>query len=236
MGDYAQAAEFYDLLYAGRKDYAAEADFLVGLIEEARPGARSVLDVGCGTGGHARRFLDRGFAVDGVDVEPAFVEIARAKCPDGAFVVGDMTTLDLPGRYDVVTCLFSAIGYVRTEPALRAAILRMRRHLDDGGLLLVDPWFEPGQLTHGRVMATMGEADGLAVSRVSRTVVDGALSRLEFEYVIGTADGLERRSEVHELGLFTQAQMEAAFTAAGLAVRREPEAWGTRGVYVGRAG
>jgi SAM-dependent methyltransferase len=234
VGDYAQAAEFYDLLYAGRKDYATETDYLEKLIDDARPGARSVLDVGCGTGAHARCLIDRGYAVDGVDVEPAFVEIAREKCPEGAFVVADVATLDLPGRYDVVTCLFSAIGYVRTEPALRAAILRMRNHLGEDGVLLVDPWFEPGRLTHGRVMAIVGEADGLTVCRVSRTVVDGAVSRLEFEYIIGTASGLERRSEVHELGLFTQAQMEAAFDAAGLVVRREPEAWGTRGIYVGR--
>lgn len=234
MGDYAQAAEFYDLLYESRKDYGVEADYLAGLIGAARPGARSVLDVGCGTGSHARCLLDRGFVVDGVDVETAFVAMARAKCPEGAFVVGDMATLDLPGRYDVVTCLFSAIGYVRTEAALREAVLRMRRHLNDGGVLLVDPWFEPGQLAHGRVMAVTGERDGVAVCRVSRTVVDGGLSRLEFEYVIGTPGGLQRRSEVHELGLFTQAQMEGAFAAAGLAVRREPEAWGTRGIYVGR--
>lgn len=234
MGDYANAAKYYDLLYAPRKDYAAEADFLIRLMDEARPGARTVLDVGCGTGAHARHLIDRGYVVDGVDVEPAFVEIARAKCPEGGFVVGDMTALDLPGRYDVVTCLFSAIGYVRTGPALRESILRMRRHLNVDGVLLVDPWFEPGQLTHGHVMAIVGEADGLAVCRMSRTVVDGSLSRLELEYLIGTPEGLERRSEVHELGLFTQAQMEAAFAAAGLVVRREPEAWGTRGVYVGR--
>lgn len=234
MGDYVGAAEYYDLLYAGRKDYAAEADFLAGLIGQVRAGARSLLDVGAGTGAHARCLIDRGFAVDGVDVEPAFVDIARTKCPEGTFVVGDMTTLDLPGRYDVVTCLFSAIGYVRTEPALREAVRRMGRHLNDGGVLLVEPWFEPGQLEHGRVMAITGEADGVTVCRVSRTVVDGPLSRLEFEYIIGTADGLERRSEVHELGLFTQTQMEDAFAAAGLAVQREPEAWDARGIYVGR--
>ena len=53
MGSYSRAAEFYDLLYASEKDYPAEARLLEGLIREACPGARSILDVGCGTG--ARR-------------------------------------------------------------------------------------------------------------------------------------------------------------------------------------
>jgi hypothetical protein len=145
-----------------------------------------------------------------------------------------MTTLDLPGRYDVVTCLFSAIGYARSEAMLRTTVERMRSHLDEGGILLVDPWFEPGQLTDTWITTLVGEGDGVTVCRMSRTVIDGSISRLEFEYLIGRPEGLERRSEVHELGLFTQQEMEAAFTSAGLLVDRKPEALRTRGVYVGR--
>ena len=235
MGDYARAAEFYDLLYREQKDYPAEAGLLRSEILAANPEAQSILDVGCGTGAHARALIDVGFHVDGVDLEPAFVDIARAKCPEGRFRVGDMRSLGLPERYDAVTCLFSAIGYVIGEPDLRAAIACMARHLNPGGVVVVDPWFEPGQMTHGRIMAIVGESESVTVCRMSRTVVDGALSRLEFEYLVGTPDGLERRSEVHTLGLFTQAQMEAAFTAAGLGVERKPEALRMRGLYVGRA-
>ena len=234
MGHYARAAEYYDLLYRGQKDYPAEAALLAALIREANPRARSILDIGCGTGAHARALIDAGFAVDGIDLEPAFVEIARKKCPEGRFETGDMMLLDVPGRYDVVACLFSAIGYVRTESALRAAIDGMRRHLKDDGLVIVDPWFEPGQLTDGWIGIVIGEHEGVKVCRMSRTVIEGTVSRLEFEYLIGTPDGMERRSEAHELGLFTQAQMEAAFRNAGLTVERLPEALRMRGLYVGR--
>ena len=234
MGEYAQAPEFYDLLYRDQKDYAAEAELLRALIRAAHPTARTILDVGCGTGSHARALIDAGFRVDGVDIEPAFVAIARAKCPEGRFGVADMATLDLPARYDVVTCLFSAIGYVRTEHALPAATLRMAAHLNPGGLLVIDPWFEPGQLTHGYITTVIGKSEDVTVCRMSRTLVDGPISRLEFEYLIGTAGGIERRSEVHELRLFTQGQMEAAFRDAGLNVERKPEALRTRGLYVGR--
>lgn len=233
MASYGKAAEYYDLLYSGQKDYPAEARFIASLIREACPSAESVLDVGCGTGAHARSLLDLGFEVDGIDLEPGFVEVAGRKCPESGFEVGDMTDFTLARRYDAVTCLFSAIGYVRTEIALHSAIQRMRDHLNPGGVLLVDPWFEPGQLTDGWIATVTGEQDGVAVTRMSRTVVEGAMSRLEFEYLIGTAAGIERRSEVHELGLFTRPQMEAAFRAAGLSVVRKPETLGTRGIYVG---
>lgn len=233
MGSYTSAADFYDLLYEGQKDYAAESAYLAALIREVLPDARSVLDVGCGTGAHARALIDEGFGVDGVDLEPRFVEIAGARCPEGSFVVGDMTDLRLPGRYDVVTSLFSAIGYARTEEAMTATIRSMRLHLEPSGIVLVDPWFEPGQLRDGWITTVTGKSDDMTVCRMSRTVVDGLTSRLEFEYLIGRPSGIEHRSEVHELRLFTQSQMERAFEAAGLAVERRPEALGTRGIYVG---
>ncbi len=234
MGDYASAADFYDLLYEGEKDYAAEAALLRDEILAACPSARSILDVGCGTGAHARALIDAGFQVDGIDLEPRFVEIARAKCPEGRFEVGDMTDFHLGRRYDVVTSLFSAIGYAGTEARLLGAIRCMASHLDESAVLIVDPWFEPGQLTDGWITTVVGKRDGLTVCRMSRTVLDGPMSRLEFEYLIGSSAGIERQSEVHELGLFSEDQMKRAFASAGLEVERRPEALRTRGLYVGR--
>lgn len=234
MSHYSTAAAFYDLLYQGEKDYAAEAEVLGSVIRAHNPSAASVLDVACGTGSHARALTELGFEVDGVDLEPAFVERARTKCPEGQFVVGDMTRLSLPTRYDAVTCLFSAIGYVESESELRSTIGGMRAHLAAGGVVIVDPWFEPDQLTHGWISTLVGKDDDVTVCRMSRTLIEGRTSRLEFEYLIGRATGIDRRSEVHRLSLFTQPEMEGAFRAAGLAVERMPEVLRTRGLYVGR--
>jgi SAM-dependent methyltransferase len=236
LGHYSNSAELYDLLYEAQKDYPAEAALLSGMIRERLPEARTVLDVGCGTGAHAVALRDQGFEVDGVDLEPVMIDRARQRCPEGTFTVGDMSDLDLPGRYDVIVTLFSSIGYVKTESGLRATLQGMRRHLVDGGLVLIDPWFEPGDLTDGYVNARSETEPGRAVCRVSRTVILGSVSRLEFEYLVGTADGIERRSEIHDLGLFTQEQMENALEAAGFsAIKRIPKVLGTRGVYVATA-
>jgi len=233
MGDYSRAAEFYDLLYSGDKDYSGEAQLVAELIRKRSPNATTVLDVGCGTGTHARGLLDLGFVVHGLDVEPAFVEIARAKCPEGDFWVADMTVMDPPNRYDAVVCLFSAIGYVLSETALNETLSHMANHLNPGGVVIVDPWFEPEQLSDRWIATRTAEADGTTVTRMSRNVIEGSVSRLEFEYLIGTPEGIEHRSETHELGLFTQDQIELAFAQAGLAVERLPKVLRTRGIYVG---
>ncbi len=233
MGAYSESAELYDLLYGGEKDYATEAVLVAELIRGRAPAARTILDVGCGSGAHARALIDAGFEVDGIDVEPAFVEIAASKCPEGHFSVADMTRMEVDRHYDAVTCLFSAVGYVKTLEALGFAIGQMTKALRPGGVLLVDPWFAPGELDDGHVMVLQAEDDGRSVVRMSRTVIDGTVSRLEFEYLIGTSRGLERRSEIHELGLFTCEEMMRAFEQAGLRVERMERSLRMRGIYVG---
>ena len=178
--------------------------------------------------------VDRGFAVDGLDLDPTFIRTARARCPEGTFRVADMRDFSLGERYDVVLSLFSAIGYARTLEGLHDTLGCMARHVRSGGLVLVQPWFEPGVLTHQWVMMLTGERDDLKVARVSRTLVQGRESVLEFEYLVGRPDGIERRTEEHRLGLFTSDQMKDAFRSAGLSVEHRRATDDDRGLYVGR--
>ena len=181
---FSASAEFYDLIYFTFKDYAAEARQIGSLLRRLNPGCTSVLDVACGTGEHARLLAADGFAVDGLDLDPAFVRIAQRKHPAGRFYEADMADFHLPHRYDAVLCLFSSIGYVRTLDRVGAALLCFREHLLPGGVIVVEPWFPPGALDPTRVARTVGEANGVRVSRVSRVAIEGRLSRLNFEYEI----------------------------------------------------
>ena len=71
---------------------------------------------------------------------PEMLEVARARHPEITFHQGDMRTFDLGRRFDVVTCLFSSIGYLRSPSDLRAAVINMARHLQPGGVLIIEPW------------------------------------------------------------------------------------------------
>ena len=232
---FTETVEQYDLIYRSMKDYRDEAAKVAELVKSKLPGARRLLDVACGTGEHAK-YLTRefGFEVDGIDVEPAFVDIARKKNPDGLFKCADMIDFSMGSQYDAVLCLFSSIGYVRDRASLRRALASMFEHVASGGLLIVEPWFEPGSMQDGRSMCVTAERDGKTISRTSHTRIVDRISRLQFEYVIGDSNGLRRASEVHELGLFTQSEMMEAFGAAGAEVEFEEEGLAGRGLYVAK--
>jgi SAM-dependent methyltransferase len=229
------SAEYYDVIYGAFKDYAAEVAQLTSLLRRLNPACRTALDVGCGTGEHARRLGAEGFAVDGLDIEPAFVRMASLKHPAGRFVAADMSDFQLPDRYDALLCLFSSIGYLRTLDRVTRALTCFREHLAPGGVALVEPWFPPGVLDPGKQFTHAGEADGVKVTRHSRTEIDGTLSRLLFEYEIDDHGAVQRVSEVHELGLFTTSEMIQAFAAAGLDVVHDTEGLIGRGLFISRS-
>ena len=232
---FTESAELYDLIYSSFKDYGAEAAQIAALLESIDPVYRTVLDVGCGTGEHARLLAEiHGFTVDGLDLNPEFLRIARAKNPAGQFFEADMSDFHLPTRYDVILCLFSSIGYVKTLDRVAQTLRCFRKHLAGDGVVILEPWFPPDKMRTGHHSERTGQGPEVRVRRIGTTEVDGRLSRLRFEYTIETGSGTRQATEVHELGLFAIDEMLAAFAAAGLTAEHQPEGLAGRGLYIAR--
>ncbi|MDP2471160.1 MAG: class I SAM-dependent methyltransferase [Candidatus Palauibacterales bacterium] len=235
---FTQSPELYDLIYGSFKDYSVESAAVAALLDQTAPGAHDILDVGCGTGEHARYLhCEHGYQVDGLDIEPGFNEIARAKLPGSSFWQRDMTEFSLGKSYDAVLCLFGSIAYVSNLERLRAALSSFRAHLRSGGIALVEPWLSPDEWNPGRVYVHTAESENLRVVRMSHSSVRGHVSVLRFHYLIGTPEGVEHREETHELGLFTRDEILSSFAEAGFdSVDYDPEGLIGRGMYVARTG
>lgn len=240
---YGELARWYDPLYAAiGKDHAEEADALLDLAVELGVEATSLLDVACGTGLHLARFADRVEDVSGVDNAPAMVEIATERLGPGVVRHGDMRSFELERTFDVVTCLFSAIGHVRDEGDLDAAIARMAAHVTPGGVLLVEPWLTPdvvkpaSDTPRGHRDLHTAVTDAGIVTRVLRSVRRGEVLVLEFAWAVATDDGVDTAVESYRMPLFTRERYLEAMDRAGLdATWREPTALhAARGLLVGR--
>lgn len=115
---------------------AANVAWLDGLRAHLPPSGRLV-DLGCGAGVPiARYFADRGYAVEGYDISPEILAIARREVPDAEFYEGRMEEIELePGSVDLVTSLFAIIHVPRGEH--EALFRRIYRWLRPGGAALL---------------------------------------------------------------------------------------------------
>jgi len=156
MTVFKEYALFYDLLYR-EKDYEAECDFLEQVFARfASNPVLTILDLGCGTGGHLFPLAQRGYQVAGVDQSEHMLAEARAKeakylgketISKIGFIQGDIRTLNLERTYDAVISMFAVMGYMTSNQDFEAAIKVARKHLKTNGIFFYDVWYGPTVLT-----------------------------------------------------------------------------------------
>ncbi|HEV2119102.1 MAG TPA: class I SAM-dependent methyltransferase [Candidatus Bathyarchaeia archaeon] len=76
---------------------------------------------------------EKNYSVEGLDINQHMLRLAKKKHPNIIFHRSDMVSFKLAKRFDAITCLFSAIGRVKTKRRLGLAIRNMSRHFKPGG-------------------------------------------------------------------------------------------------------
>ena len=230
---FTKSAPFYDVIYSF-KDYQAEAQHLLDIISKhLQSGGKHLLDVACGTGKHLE-YLKEAYEVEGLDLSLELLDIAQERTPNVLYHHADMMDFDLGREFDVVTCLFSSIGYVKTLDNLNRAVKCMSKHLIAGGVLIIEPWFTPDSWNPGTVHANFIDEPELKIARMNISCVEGKLSFFDFHYLIGTPEGMDYFVERHELGLFEREEMSEAMKGSGLEVIYDEEGLTGRGLFIGR--
>lgn len=197
---------YYDLLYRD-KDYAAEAKYVARTIRSATPDARSILELGSGTGRHGRLLAAMGFDVHGIERSADMVAAANASpaspvsAAGGSFTcqVGDIRSANLGWRFDGVIALFHVISYQTTNEDLQAAFRVAARHLAPGGVFLFDVWHGPAVLAEGPTKRVKNVADErFEVTRTALPELDSNRHTVKVSYELQCSD--RRSGEVARFG------------------------------------
>ncbi|MBL8080952.1 MAG: class I SAM-dependent methyltransferase [Anaerolineales bacterium] len=231
---FSKSANYYDEIYNSMgKEYPNEARKAHKLIQKYKKSEGTLLlDVGCGTGHHAGLFRKH-YQVEGLDLDPNILSVARKKYPKIRFHQANMIDFKLNKKFDAIVCLFSSIGYVRTKSNLNKAIKTLTQHLLPGGVILIEPWFSPSEWHTGRVFTLQVNKPDLKIFRMSHSSRKGNISIIEFQYLVGTSKGIQHSMEQHQLGLFNKKDYLEAFRKTGLKVIHDPKGLDGRGLYIG---
>ena len=230
---FVESSDIYDLIYSF-KDYEKESMEIKNLLNKLSPACDTILDVACGTGEH-HKYLKENYKVDGLDLNQVLLNGAKPKNPNGNYFAEDMTDFNLNKKYDVILCLFSSIGYVKTYDKIVSTFNSFNKHLNAGGLIIVEPWFTPDSFDAGRIDLLTFEKGDYTICRMNDTNVSGRLSTIKFHFLVGKKnEEVSYFDELHELGLFTVEDMNDAFTAANFNVDYNTKGLMGRGLYYGR--
>jgi SAM-dependent methyltransferase len=216
-------------------EYGEEADDLLSRLTEigARPG-ETLLELGAG-GGSLAFHLKRRFRLTLTDRAPGMLAVSRAVNPECEHLVGDMRSLRLHRRFDVVL-IHDAIVYA-TEPAsVQAALRTAAVHCRPGGAVAVLPdhvreTFEPGT-DHGGHDAPDGR--GLRYLEWTWDPDPGDDTYLvDYAFLLRSADGtVTMDHDRHVEGLFARPQWLRWLGEAGLPASCATDRWG-RDVFLG---
>jgi len=224
-------AAAYDQLYHD-KDYLAECDLIERVFTTYGPGTvRHVLDLGCGTGGHAVVLSQRGYAVVGVDRSPEMLDLARARGGGARFELGAIASVELGETFDAALMMFAVLGYQAGNADIQAALATVRRHVRPGGLFFCDFWYGPAVLAQRpaervKVLDVDNDDDGSPTGQLIR-VASGELDARHdlclVRYHVWQIEAGRVVSEVreeHPMRYFFGPELELLLTAAGFELVR----------------
>jgi SAM-dependent methyltransferase len=227
-------ARFYDQLYSW-VNYKEQAQSIDGLIKKfKKSGGNRLLEVACGTG-KLVQYLKGEYSVTATDISPEMLKIARARVRGVRFQRADMVKFKFAEKFDIIICLGSSIGYVKTKPKLERTLLNFENHLKTGGVLIIEPWLTKRSFKAGGPHLSSFADSNVCVAALNVSKVKGTISILDFHYLIAEKDkGVRFARDMHQLGMFEVDYMLARLRGLGFRAHYQKK-WldRDRGLYIG---
>lgn len=224
---FSSSAAVYNLLYQDR-DTSGEAHWIG---EELRrhgvPETGRILELGTGTGRHARLLAGQGFTVTGVEPSSDMLENA-VEHPRVTYRQGDGQTIRLDTPFDAVISLFHVVSYQTSLAAAHAFFATASAHLEPGGVFAFDVWYSPAvHALKPQERIVSREDAALQVTRHARPTenVADSLVDVHFSYeVTDKSRGVtEEFSEVHSMRHFSATEIALLSQAHGLEIADSQE-------------
>jgi SAM-dependent methyltransferase len=180
-----------------------------------------IVDLGCGSGVWARRLVDAGYGVLGIDISEAMIELSRKKVPEADFLVGSLFEVEIPPCV-AVTAVSEVLNYLfdaeNEDLGLGRLLRRVYDALAPGGVFVFDV-LGPGQVPTRTTARGFGVGEDWAV--LSEREEDAGRGTMERRIVSFRKVGehYRRDEEVHRVRLYDPSELSAQLEGAGFLVR-----------------
>jgi SAM-dependent methyltransferase len=225
---YSRLAAGYDVVME-HVDYDGWARYAHGLLRRHAPAARTVLELGCGTGSLATALQPMGpYEYLATDRSPEMLAVAEAKADfegaDVAFAVADFLDFRTDPPVDAVLLLYDGINYVLEPEGIAAVFRGVHRSLKEGGVFVFDLSTPANSENNADWFEDEGSADGFSYRRTSAYDPE---SRLHVTTIDMTVEGESFREE-HRERAYTVDEIRPLVEACGFRVEAMLDGFGSR--------
>lgn len=224
-------SQYYDLLYSD-KDYELEVDFVNTLISESSINAKTLLDIGCGTGLHAEIFHDKGYIVHGIDLSKDMLKTAetrrKGKEDNLTFSHSSIQALNLNKEFDVVVSLFHVMSYQKSNEELIKAFNVAKDHVKNGGIFIFDFWYGPAVLNDLPVTRVKRLANRqIKITRIAEPMIHPQTNIVDVNYdvFIENLESTEiiEKKELHQMRYLFDSELELMCEQVGFEIQQKYE-------------
>ncbi|CAM3909108.1 class I SAM-dependent methyltransferase [Alkalicoccus chagannorensis] len=199
------------------------------VLRELEAEGGSILHFGCGAGCWDAHWKQQ-VTITGVDLSRGMLQEAKKRNPELRYMQGDMRSIQLEEVFDAVV-IPDALQYMTTVEDIRKLLRNCRRHLKDGGRLLLRIY--PEETYENRRFSSHAAGDPLDVTVFEEhyRLHENQFEALYF-YVIRLHGSRKVEQETHILGLFPRAKWADWLHEAGFSGLTEVEVETARGRFL----
>jgi ubiquinone/menaquinone biosynthesis C-methylase UbiE len=218
---YKKYAKFYDKIYS-KKEYDNEVKFINSVVKKYKIKEKKLLDVACGTGTHDKKLIENSFKVVGVDINSEMLKIAKNKVKKAKFIKGDMSSLKLKEKFNIIICLFTAINYNKNISELKKTIKNFYNLLNKNGIVIFDLGLtKKNTKEEFPVGMTTYSENNLQIVRIGKWNIskdNPKICNANFLMLVKERGKIDFEIDEHELGIFSVKEVESIMKNTGFKV------------------
>ncbi len=219
-------AKYYDLIYEG-KDTNNEVLYLDSLLKKYGSNISSLLEFGLGTGRHAKKLIDLGYKVHGIERSKNMVSKLN-KIKGLEYSIGDIEKINLNIKFDALLSLFHVISYQTTNKKLLGVFQNAKNHLKNGGLFIFDIWYSSAvNFIKPSTRVKRFSDKNVEITKIAEPKIHYRLNRVDVNYTFFVEDKKSKHisycKEIHPMRHFSIPEIEFFASLSGFELLHSEE-------------